>query len=167
MQVGVFFFKTRMETKIKEEGKKIWVPKQAIVQSHRRKNGFFRCYGVIYIKEITPVIKSKEIIELRLYSSATGVYACVWFRMYDDDLKNPFGENELNSMTANGSGYAGRGGCDLSAAAIVEALAKCGIPYDNIRKLKGGIERTEAVLKDLAELFGYNRNRLIVYKGYE
>lgn len=156
-----------METKIKEKKEKIWVPKKAMVHAHRRKKGFFRCYGVIYIDSIKPKINSREIIELRLYESPSRIYACAWIRMYEHKLKNPFGENELTSVAANGSGYAGGGGYDLSAAAIAEALHKCGIPYEVLQSIDSGIDQVPSVLAKLAGMFGYDPNKIIVYQNYE
>jgi hypothetical protein len=80
--------------------------------SHRKEKNFYRSYVLVGITDGS----IKEFAEVKLYATASRIYACAWIH----------GQGQYG----HGSGYAGGYGYDKSQAAAHKALTSAGVAFD-------------------------------------
>ena len=104
-------------------------PKQGInAKAHRKEKHFDESYMVVDMA--TGNVK----IDLRLYSTQSTNYACVWFG---------------NGDIANGSGKAGGWGYNRTSAAVWAAFNSAGVQISDLNGTGKIVEALELVAKEL------------------
>lgn len=144
-----------------------WKPANAVKASHRKEKHYAESYVLFLVRQVDGRADIYPVFDLRIYSAANRVYACVWMNTPNGvNLVNPFGENQLERISASGSGYAGGYGYDKHSAAAVDALHAMGIPYDALTSAGGGRSGIPQTLLNLATAFGLDRAQLYVHHAH-
>lgn len=105
--------------------------------SHRKENAFSKQYaGVICDRG-----EIKEPVTVRIYSTDSRVYACVWVNA---------------SGYRHGSAYAGGYGYHRASAAVGESIKNCGIDLDKDIDGRGDGAIREAIEAIVAEIYAGN-----------
>ena len=106
--------------------------------SHRRENGFSKSYQLIAFTGDKFIVA----VDLRLYNSASRVYACVWI------------DDHVNKLYGSGSDYAGGYGYHKASAAASGAFNSAGIDFNESIDGRGD-SAIESALHAIAKSVGY------------